>query len=193
MAIETEVKLRVDDPASLRRRLEELGAEVDAPRHFEDNFVLDFPGGTLRARGCLIRLRMAGTESILTYKGPARAEGPFKSREEVETRVEDCNAMLDVLGRLGLTLWFRYQKFREQFRLQLSGEPGESTLHIALDETPVGSYAEVEGSEASIRLLASRLGYSELDFLRDSYYALYLRFCQERGCSAGHMTFADAS
>jgi adenylate cyclase class 2 len=191
MAIETEIKLSLPDPSGFRRRLVALGAELAVARHFEDNLVLDFPGGVLKGRGCVVRLRRAGGRSILTYKGPARAQGPFKSREEIETTVADGAAALVILERLGLETWFRYQKFREEYRVDLPGFVS-GTLHVAVDETPVGAYAELEGTEEGIRELAGALGFSETDFLRESYYTLHARRRRESGQPIGPMVFSGA-
>src|SRR5438876_35702 len=95
MAIETEIKLRVDDLEGLRRRLESLRGVLRAARHFEDNYVFDFPDGSTRSRGCLVRIRNAGPKWLLTYKGPALEAGPFKTREELETELGDGRAALE--------------------------------------------------------------------------------------------------
>jgi len=183
--IETEIKLRIGDMAELRRRLESLGGRLLAPRHFEDNYVLDFADGSLRAWGFLIRLRNAGGNWVLTYKGAALPEGPFKSREELETGIAEGPTALEILGRLGMRVWFRYQKYREEWRIG----SGTEAVVVSLDETPVGSFAELEGAGDAIRRLAGTLGYRETDFIRDSYYTLYVRACAERGESAAHMLF----
>ena len=190
MAIETEIKLRVDDLEGLRRRLESLRGVLRAARHFEDNYVFDFPDGSTRSRGCLVRIRNAGPKWLLTYKGPALEAGPFKTREELETELGDGRAALEFLCRIGMLLWFRYQKYREEYGVALDGPP-EDEVTVALDETPVGSFAELEGSETGIRRVARALGYGDGDFIRDSYYMLYARACRERGESVSHMVFSS--
>ena len=177
MTIETEIKLRLEDLERFRRRLELVDAVLLAPRHFEENYVFDFPDRRLRARGCLLRVRVTATRSVLTYKGPAQPGGPFKSREELETTVANAAEMMTILKHLGLNVWFRYQKFREEYTLTVKEYP-EPEVHVALDQTPLGFYAELEGSPQCIRALAARMGFKEGEFIRDSYYSLYLRSCE---------------
>ena len=43
--------------------------------------------------------------------------------------------------------------------------------------------------EACVTGAASRLGLGKADFIRDSYYYLYIKHCQERGISPGNMVF----
>jgi len=189
MAIETEVKLRLADPEGFRQRVLALGGALETPVHFEDNLVVDSAAAGLRRGGCLLRLRLAHGRAVLTYKGPERREGAFKSREEIETTVSDAAAVLDILSRLGLVPWFRYQKFREEYRVELPGAPA---LHLAVDRTPLGSFAELEGSEAAIARVAADLGFTEHDFMRESYYALHAQACAARGEPVGDMVFTEA-
>ena len=191
MAVETEIKLHLPDLEKFSRALESVDRVLLSPRHFEDNFVLDYPEGRLRTQGCLIRVRRTKDGSILTYKGAAQPSGVFKTRDELEVRLDDGQVALEILHRLGLRLWFRYQKYRQEYIVPLGKQPGQE-VHLALDETPVGSYAELEGPEECIRQVATRLGFAESKFLRDSYYSLYVRFCNERGMPPGHMLFPDS-
>ncbi len=181
MSIETEIKIKIEDPVGFCRKLAALKAEIRSPRHFEDNHLLDFPDRKLSSGRCLLRVRMTDAESILTFKGPAREEGIFKTREELETGLEDGPIMLQILERLGMSLCFRYQKYRQEYALD--------GLHISVDETPIGCYVELEGTEEGIRSLARRLGADEAQFLRASYHSLYLEYCQAKGETPKFMTF----
>ena len=58
--------------------------------------------------------------------------------------------MRRVFAAVGLEPWFRYQKYREEF-----SAPG---VTIAVDETPVGTFVELEGTEAGILATAAALG-----------------------------------
>jgi adenylate cyclase class 2 len=91
--------------------------------------------------------------------------------------------MLYVLERLGFTIWFRYQKYREEF--------GSLDAIIALDETPIGTFVEIEGSEKAITQVAIALGRTERDYLLDSYRGLYVQHCTSAGCAVADMMFEE--
>ncbi len=182
---ETEIKLFIAAPDEFRRRIEELQPDLLSPRHLEDNFVLDFPDDRIRLERSLIRVRHTDTGSNLTYKGPPRPEGKFKVREELETVVGDASIVVEILGRLGLAVRFRYQKYREEYKL--AGSKGSGEIHLAFDETPIGTYAELEGPEAAIVDIAHRLGFNASMFIRSSYYSLYLDYCEQHGLEPTHM------
>jgi predicted adenylyl cyclase CyaB len=181
LSTETEIKVRIDSPDSFCRKLDVFNPKVLSGRHFEDNYLLDFPDGRLRSNQCLVRIRYAEGQSIITYKGPPRAEGIFKTREELETRLENGVIAYRILEQLGLCLWFRYQKYRQEFQLD--------EVVVSVDETPAGNYAEFEGSEERIETLARKMGIDRSQFIRSSYYALFMEQCQKRGITAGHMIF----
>jgi adenylate cyclase class 2 len=188
MAIEIEVKIRLSDPAEFRARLGRMNAGSIAGRHFEDNLVLDFPHGDLRSRACLLRLRKTQHKESITFKGPPQPSEAFKRREEIETAIDSADALLGILEQLGLRVWFRYQKYREEFTVPV-GDGSAPPIHLAIDATPIGDFAELEGSEEGIREVAARLGYSDTEFLRDSYYSLFLQYRRGLGREMKHMVF----
>jgi adenylate cyclase class 2 len=162
---EIEVKLPVTDLDAIRRRLGEAGASHTRARHAESNDLYDDAGGRLSGAGCALRLRRVDGESWLTFKGPARFEQGVKTREERETTVGDAGEAEAILLRMGLSRRFRYEKRREEWRLL--------GCAIALDETPIGDFVEVEGDPAGIRKVVAAL---ELDFasaIPYSYARLY--------------------
>jgi adenylate cyclase class 2 len=192
MSVETEVKVVLEDVEEFQRRLRFLKAGTVLARHFEDNLLLDYPDGRVRAQGRLVRVRLTEWGCFLTYKGPPHPAGNFKSREELETRVEDGSIVLRILEQLGLQLWFRYQKYREEYVLAARRTEGRE-VYIAVDATPIGDFAELEGAEADIREVAAEIGLKESQFLRDSYYSLYYQFCQKRGEPATNMIFPSGA
>jgi adenylate cyclase class 2 len=185
---ETEIKLLARDRKQVRKRLSQLGFKVLKAQHFESNYLFDFPDLRLRRSGCLLRLRFAGGEDLLTFKGPPLRPRQYESRREIETRVEDGVLLREVLKHLGLKQVFIYQKYRTIYA------PGEKAdLHglpqVAYDETPIGDYLELEGPEKWIDAVATRLGYSPQDYIASTYLALYLQRCQDEGRKPGNMVF----
>jgi adenylate cyclase, class 2 len=180
--IETEVKLRVGDRAAIRRQLGKLGFRVANRRTLEINTVFDTPAGSLRRERKLLRLRVAGGRCILAFKGPPSVSR-YKSREEIESRVEDAEALRGVLQGLGYAPVFRYEKYRTEYTR--GGEPG----HAMLDETPIGDFLELEGAPRWIDRAARELERSPADYITASYGALYQQYCLIQGVKSGNMVF----
>jgi adenylate cyclase class 2 len=107
----------------------------------------------------------------------------MKTREEHETVVSDGDVLARVLESVGLHVWFRCQKFREEFAAE------DAT--IALDETPIGTFVEIEGGERAIEFLARALGRNESDYVLDSYRGLFLQRRERLGLTGADMMFAD--
>ncbi len=185
---ETEVKLAVKGPKEVRWRLAELGFRPVQARHFESNYLFDFPDQRLRKSRCLLRLRFAGERGLLTFMGaPVRSRG-YKSRREIETTVEDGHRLREILLHLGMREVFYYEKFRTIFAPRGKREVSEAP-HLVYDETPVGNYLELEGPERWIDEVARQLGYSRQEYITDSYAALHRKKCLEEGKKPGNMIF----
>jgi adenylate cyclase, class 2 len=163
--VEREIKLRVDGAEAARAALARLGARRVRERHLEDNVLLDDASGRLRARGRLLRIRRGPDGGLLTYKGPRLDSGEVKEREEIEMRVPEPDLLQSLLGAVGLRPFFRYQKFRETWSWR--------DVEIVVDETPVGTFFEVEGLLEGIHAAAAALGYGPVDYITDSYAALF--------------------
>ena len=179
---EIEIKLPVSNAAEGRRLLRAAGFRISKRRVFEANTLFDTTSRKLRRAGSLLRVRESGPLGLLTYKGPA-AVSRHKSREELEVEVFDPRRLQELLSRLDLSPAFRYEKYRTEYR-----RPGEHGL-ATLDETPVGTYLELEGAPAWIDRNARRLGFRESGYVTASYYALYMDYCRRRGIRPTHMTF----
>jgi adenylate cyclase class 2 len=179
---EIEIKLRMEAPRPrVAALLRTLGATLSRRRHFEDNQILDDAAGSLRRKGVLLRVRTAGGKGTVTFKGPSRIFRGAKSRLELETFVEEPAVLIEILGRIGLRPVFRYQKYRTIYR--------RATLHIALDETPIGNYLEVEGPPAGIARLSRSLGYRREDFITSTYHELFLAYRSNHRPVLEAMTF----
>jgi adenylate cyclase class 2 len=180
---EVEVKLRFDSARDAVRTLEQSGADLVAPRAFEDNRVYDLPSGELRNTSRLLRLRRKGSVFTLTFKAKVEGESRHKVYTEHETRVEDGEQAHLLLTALGYAPWYRYQKYRTVYLLD--------DVEVSVDETPIGCFVELEGEPDAIDRLASRLGFTPERYIRDTYHDLHAADAAARGTAAGDMMFAE--
>jgi len=181
MGVETEVKIGIESVEAFIERLLSHDAARVSVRSFEDNTLFDFPDESLRLAKCALRVRSVDGRGVLTYKGAPRPDVVFKSREELETGIDNPETAIEILGRIGMKQGFRYQKYRQEFLL--------GGVQVAVDETPIGNYAELEGAEDEILNMAEKLGVAKSRFINKSYHALYLDYCQERGITPQSMVF----
>ena len=179
---EREIKLRFRSAQEAREAVLAIGAKVIRERRFQDDALFDNEREELRQRRCALRLRREGALSFLTFKGPVQP-GPMKLREELETAVTDADVLQRVLEHLGLRVWFRYQKYREEFALE--------GVVVAIDETPIGAFVELEGTEAGITAAAAALGRTTADYILDSYCGLFMRYREALGFRGPHMIFDE--
>ncbi|MEZ5292105.1 MAG: class IV adenylate cyclase [Vicinamibacterales bacterium] len=176
------MKLKFASPEDARRRVLGLGAAPARPRRLQRDVIVDTADGGLVSRGCALRVRDDGGAGALTFKGPV-TPGLLKVREEIETTAGDPGRLLAILDALGYRPVFRYEKYREEFAV-----PG---VVIAIDETPIGVFVEIEGDADAIHACARRLGRTEGDYITASYRSLYLAAAAAEG-AVGDMTFGPA-
>ena len=221
MSQETEIKLKIADPAALKKSLKKLGAVAANPgasRVHEWNVIFDTPQGGLAKHGQLLRIRTetAGDgrkggkaapkpRVVLTFKRPAipayqateaagagtfAPAGRHKVREEIEVEVADGKVLAQIFEGLGMSGWFRYEKYRTTLKL-----PGTKSwakgLLIEVDETPVGTYVELEGPPEAIDRAAQELGYSKKEYVLKNYLTLYAEDCRRRGETPRDMVFPE--
>jgi len=91
--------------------------------------------------------------------------------------------MENILARLGFNPVFRYEKYRTEYER----EPQQGI--VTIDETPIGLFAELEGSPAWIDRTAKALGFSEPEYITKSYGRLYLEYCRDNGIEPAQMVF----
>ncbi len=181
--LETEIKLRIEKPAAIRRQLSQLGYSISKRRVLESNTVFDTAAGELRAGRKLLRLRQAGPLHTLTFKGPPAA-GRYKSREELEARFTEAASLGLILGRLGYAPVFRYEKYRTEYAAK--NQAGAAML----DETPIGDFLELEGPGRWIDAAARALGFLPADYITTSYGGLYQAYCASKGVLPANMVFS---
>ena len=146
--IEREIKLQFDSPEAAQIAINKLGASHLRGRRLQDDRLFDWPDGRLRKSHSSIRLRREGKISTLTFKGPPQST-TMKVREEIETTVQDESSLVTILERLGLRLCFHYQKYRQEFQ--------HLGVVLAIDETPIGTFVELEGNKSGITTIATAM------------------------------------
>ena len=181
--LEREIKLRFRDAAEAREAILAAGATPLRGRRLQEDYLLDSSDDQLRRRRCVLRVRLECGKTLLTFKGPVQ-NSPMKLREEMETVVGDGLLLMHVLEELGFRVWFRYEKFREEF--------AHEDVTIAIDETPVGIFVEIEGSEHGINHMAAALARNPNDFVTDSYRGLYVKHCESNGLPLADMLFEES-
>ena len=132
----------------------------------------------------------------MTFKQPAGAgsknpsDGSYKVREEIEVEVAEAGNLTKIFEGLGMKGWFRYEKYRTTFRMP-SSKAWAKGLLIELDETPIGTFVELEGPAAAIDRAAKELGFSKHDYILKNYLRLYMEDCRRKGQEPGHMVFPN--
>src|SRR5260370_39673396 len=96
----------------------------------------------------------AGMESV--------SHGSYKVRDEIELEVTDPGNLTRIFEGMGMSGWFRYEKYRTTFRLPAS-KAWANGLLIELDETPIGTFVELEGPASAIDRAAEDLGFTQHD------------------------------
>ena len=207
MSSEREIKLKIENEKALKKVLARLGAKpvsAGSGRVHEWNVIFDTPQGGLAKHGQLLRIRKETTAGkkkgelriLLTFKKPATAAENgghgHKVREEIETEVKNEAALRGIFEGLGMSGWFSYEKYRTTMKLPGSAKWAKDLL-IELDETPIGTFLELEGPAEAIDRAAGELGFSKKDYIVKSYLAIYLDECRRKGESPKDMTFEKSA
>lgn len=166
MPIEIEKKYRLSKKQreEVLQRLPEIGAKRTG-KEFEVNTL--YTGNDLEMGRAVLRLRRVGKRGILTYKERFPTRSDIKHQREDETRVDNPDAMELILDALGFKPALVYEKRRETWTLQKT--------EIVIDELPFGLFMEIEGTEANIRNIESKLAIKRLRAEPATYPKLTLK------------------
>ena len=182
--LEREVKLRYSRPDEAREAILRTGAKLTQKRRLQQVCLLDTEDGTLNRQHSTLRVRVETERSTVTFKGPT-IPSTMKLREELETPVGDGPTVLKVLERLGFTSVFRYEKYREEFK--------RGDVMVAIDETPIGTFVELEGSAQGIEALTVQLGRTASDYVTETYYELFIQTGTADTSASPDMIFGSAT
>ncbi|MDR0867452.1 MAG: class IV adenylate cyclase [Planctomycetota bacterium] len=179
MAIELECKisLTAEAAAQLRARLTAIGAKFHG-EEFEQNWVFDRDGELLARRETLrVRVNNHRESGSLTHKRPLVAtDDRYKSREEIETQVENAANVRAILQALGYAPSWYYEKRRQTWR--------DENFCIVLDTLPeIGIFVEIEApDEAGLSAMLDRLHLDRAASKNLSYAEWWRQHCgTERG------------
>ena len=170
MTFEVELKFRVSDHEALRQRLSELGASPE-PVESQADLYLAHPCRDFVQTDEAVRIRTIGSQSWLTYKGPA-LDSVVKSRQEIELPLGDETARQQwesVFQLLGFRPVLTVRKTRQPFSLEIDSR----SFHVSLDDVaPLGRFVELEllteqgdlsAAQAAVQSLAARLRLENIE------------------------------
>jgi len=170
---EAKIILHCTDLQALEERLKRLGAAPMEEAVEEDTYY-QHPCRDFAETDEALRIRRSRGSAELTYKGPREhGGGGVKARVELTVRVDDAEAMDEVLRALGFTPVAAVRKKRRYYRL------GDVTVSLDLVEG-LGCFAEVEYSGAggdparAVLEALERLGVADKPRTVKSYLELLL-------------------
>jgi adenylate cyclase, class 2 len=148
------------------------------------------PAVSQKTSRILLTFKSPPEQLAIGSASPPQPSSRYKIREETELVLTDGASLQKIFEGLGLKGWFRYEKFRTPYRLptRLSWAKG---LVIDVDETPIGTFVELEGPGPAIDEAARRLGFSPRDYIAKNYLVLYLDDCKRRSLQPTHMLFPE--
>jgi adenylate cyclase, class 2 len=180
--IETEFKFYVQHLPEIENRLDQLGAQVLQHRQLETNLRFDTSEAGLERDNKVLRLRL-DQDARMTYKGPSiLVEGALR-RTEYEIEVSEFETTQKLLEAIGFSISARYEKYRTTYIYQ--------DIEIMLDELPIGTFVEIEGSDPSALIaLANQLGLNTSAAIPVSYLDLFRQLSTKLGLDHSNLTFA---
>ncbi|MEE9474983.1 MAG: class IV adenylate cyclase [Candidatus Hydrothermarchaeaceae archaeon] len=168
--LEIEAKATIENKEEMEQRILDAGGKYIRTETQRDIYFAH-PSQDFVKTDEALRIRTAGKEHTLTYKGP-KLDELTKTREEVETKLEDAASMAEILKRLGFTEVAPVIKTRSHYML--------GDYLVAIDEVDgLGHFIEVEKHADSYRPeelveLLKSLGIEESKMERKSYLELLL-------------------
>ena len=176
--LEVELKYRVADALSLESLLQRLGAEFVETRDDVDRY-FSAPDRNFATTDEAVRIRQAGDQNFLTYKGP-KLDTRTKTRSELEVPLAAGSTVADLAVQWLTAIRYqpagevrkrrdRYRLPREQFHVEICHDEVEKLGHyleleILADESQLSQATEV------LLHLAKELGLNDTE--RRSYLQL---------------------
>jgi adenylate cyclase class 2 len=187
MALEIELKLKVESFEPIAQKLKQLGAEFEGDFLQIDSYYDDNKDSLVKSDRCL-RIRKhinhVGEAIELTYKG-ARENHRFKSRREIGIKVDKAQDLAELFEQLGYTPRLTLEKKRSLWDYK--------NCKVALDELPlVGKYVEIEGpSDTIIEQVQKELGLENIQHQPLSYAHLMEEAIKKAGLKTRNISFDE--
>lgn len=158
--IEIELKAVIDNWDARKKQLENAGAKLKFAGQLEDT-KYDTKNRDLKWKDHGLRLRIYRSDkkmhASLDWKGPAKRVNGYKQREEINSNVEDAEALAEILEKLGYLVTERIDR-----------EIAQYTLHGAMvrfERYPrMDDLVEVEGEPEDIEAAIQALGIPRESF-----------------------------
>ncbi len=167
--MEIEVKFRLD------REVEEAIRQFATfeIEKVEEDIYFNSPYRDFRETDEALRVRKDVEGFSITYKGP-KVDSETKSREEIKLRVDDFNAAVELLKKLGFKEAGRVVKNRKIYRA--------GNAIICLDDVEgLGKFVEIEiecddleEGKQKVFGIAEKLGFDRKESIRKSYLEMVL-------------------
>ena len=185
MALEIELKLKVDCFEQVVQKLQQLGAKFEGDFLQIDSYYDDSTDSLVKSDRCL-RIRKhinhVGQAIELTYKG-ARENHRFKSRREIGLKVDKADELAELFTQLGYSARLTLEKKRSLWDYK--------NCKVALDELPMlGKFVEIEGpDDATIEKVQKELGLENIQHQPLSYAHLMEDAIKKAGLQTRSVSF----
>lgn len=198
--IEVEIKIRISDPISMRKKFE-LNQGVYKFSLIHEDIYFNMPKGlrdfkqtdeSLRLRKSLkfnrkINSEIVNTEYFITYKGK-KIDNLTKSREEIDIKIENIIKMKNLLSSLGFQEVLTVKKERELFHFQYRNYNVEALIDFLPDlgeyfvefEYLLDSLEEIAESREMLFEFIGKFGFNKEDSIKKSYLELILENPNEK-------------
>ena len=184
-AAEIELKFAVNDVDRFRSRVQSLGLQARDPADVRGEHTLRHTRARPPRTPAGAAARDYAGRSVVTHKRVASndADARYKVRIETESVIEDAAALAEIFTQLGYKPVFRYEKYRTEW------DAGAG--HVFLDETPIGTYAELEGPPEWIESMREQLGVKPEQCTTESYGMMFLDWKGRTHSPAENLTFDE--
>jgi predicted adenylyl cyclase CyaB len=186
---EIEIKIKLDDPTGLMRKVEKLGGKK-VGEHTEYDVMYDNASGNFNTgypESKQLRLRKTEKGNLLTYKEKFQEEDHdhILQRTEIQTKVENFETMDTILKRMG----FQPYKVKEKKAVHY----GLDGFILEFHKLPfLGDFLEIEASEKQLEKFLPKLDLSVEQGINKSYNSLFDDYCKQHGLPPGsQLTFEE--